>query len=111
MTKDKFNEELAKKQKITDEQRENLNKLYKEIDNLLREEMIDEQIEKTGKYYSQKMRELEFELQENWNFPKDPLFHTWWNVFSQCRCPKIDNTERFGFDKIIRMDCPIHGER
>ena len=55
------------------------------------------------------MENLEFELQKNWNFPQDKLFHTWWNKFSGCTCPKMDNAERFGFEKIIVTDCPFHG--
>ena len=55
------------------------------------------------------MRELEYKLQENWNFDKDPLKHTWWNRFEKCTCPKIDNAERFGYEKIISSNCPFHG--
>jgi len=104
-----LNEALAEKQKITQEQRDNLNELYKEMDNLLREEMLDGHIQQTGKYYAQKMRDLEFKLQENWNFDKDPLKHTWTFRFDQCTCPVIDNMERFGFEKIINCNCPLHG--
>jgi len=104
----KLNEALAKQQKITKEQRDNLDELYDEMDNLFREELSEKEIEKTGKYYAQRMKSLEFKLQENWNFPQDELFHTWWNKFSNCACPDYDNRERFGRPKIINCGCPIH---
>lgn len=103
-----LNERLATQQKITQEQRDNLNKLYEEMDNLFREEKLEEKIEETGKYYCDKLKALEFKLQENWNFSQDELCHTWWNKFSNCICPTMDNNERFGRPKIITCDCPIH---
>ena len=105
-----LNEALAERQKITQEQGDNLEKLYKEMDKLFCDERAEKNILKTGKSYAEKMRDLEFHLQENWNFDKDPLKHTWWNKFYHCTCPKLDNQERFGFEKIINCDCPIHGD-
>ena len=103
-----LNEELARQQKITQKQRDNLDELYKEMDNLFREELLEEKIEETGKDYARRMKNLEFKLQENWNFPQNELYHTWWNKFSNCICPTMDNNERFGQEKIINCACPIH---
>jgi predicted chitinase len=96
-----LNEVLVKRQKITDKQRAKLNELYSE--------MIDENIKKTGPYYAQKMKDLEFQLQENWNFDLNPLCHTWWNKFDNCSCPKMDNAERLEHEKIINCRYPLHG--
>jgi len=105
----RLNEALATQQNITQEQRDNLEELYKEMDSLFREESLEENIEKTGKDYARRLKNLEFKLQENWNFPQDELYHTWWNKFSNCICPKLDNDERFGQLKIINCTCPLHG--
>jgi len=104
-----LNETLAKKQKITEEQRKNLDRLYKELERLFNEEKTDKNIKETGKYYAKKMKDLEFKLQENWNFDKDPLYHTWTFKFQNCSCPVMDNNERFGREKIINCSCPLHG--
>jgi len=103
-----LNERLATQQEITQEQRGNLDLLYEEMDILFRTEKEDPNIKVTGQYYAEDMKKLEFKLQENWNFPQDELYHTWWNKFSNCKCPKLDNDERFGRPKIITCDCPLH---
>ena len=106
-----LNEALAKRQNISDEQRVNLQFLYKKLDDLIREEQLEERLsdKNVAKDYVRRMQNIEFQLQENWNFSKDPLCHTWWNSFDNCRCPKMDNNERFGHEKIHRQDCPFHG--
>ncbi len=103
-----LNSQLAKKQRISEEQRESLYKLYEYMDELLKQASEDKNLEKTGKSYSDRMATLEFSLQKNWNFPEDKLKHTWWNRFKGCTCPVMDNDERFGFEKIITCDCPFH---
>jgi len=110
MSKPKFelNQNLLKTQKVSNEQEENLHKIYKELFNLQALTLVDEHLEKYGKDYTRRMKNIEFELQENWNFPKDELCHTWWNSFDDCVCPKMDNQERFGFPKIINSLCPFH---
>lgn len=103
-----LNEDLARKQKITQEQRDYLYKLYDYMDVLLQQAYHDENIEETGKDYADRMTVLENKLQTNWNFPIDKLKHTHWNKFSECSCPFYDNQERFGFEKIINCECPFH---
>ena len=105
-----LNENLAAQQKITQEQRDNLDLLYEELSGVLARSL---RIRNDSEYkmYACKVKEIEFKLQENWNFPQDPLFHTWWNKLHGCTCPKIDNDERFGSDKIVRADCPYHGNQ
>jgi len=104
-----LNEKLAEKQKITSEQRENIYKLYDEIYRVFDEVELDNNLEKNGKKYVDKIRDLEYQLQENWNFEKDALKHTWWNQIPGCSCPIMDNEERFGIEKIINCNCIIHG--
>jgi len=101
-----LNEALAKKQMVTKEQRIELFRLYQKLDALLQEEANDPN---PGKEYAERMREIEFELQKNWNFEQDANFHSYEFLFSSCTCPKMDNEERFGFPKIYNCSCPIHG--
>jgi len=105
----KLNEVLVVKQNITQTQRNELESLYTQLSKLLKEANSENNITKEiGKDYTDRMRTLEFSLQRNWNFPKDPLYHTWWNKFNDCTCPSYDNLERFGFEKIINCSCPFH---
>jgi hypothetical protein len=106
-----LNETLAKKQKITQEQRDNLDALYDGMDMLFEKARNDTNIKLNGPIYAKQLKELEFNLQKNWNFPLDETKHTWWNRFSDCKCPKMDNDERFGMDKIINSNCPFHGSK
>ena len=56
---------------------------------------------------------LEYGMQGEWGFKKDPNKHTWWLKSSSCKCPKLDNLDPayYGGGKIIAEDCPIHGKR
>jgi molybdopterin converting factor small subunit len=108
-----LNEKLAKEQKITQKQKDNLEELYKQMFELF--ERAEKELDnntltlENGRVYDEQIKNLEFQMQDNWNFEKDPLKHTWWNRAPGCLCPQFDNAERFGFDKIHRQDCPYHG--
>ena len=58
---------------------------------------------------SERVTELEFELQRLWGFPQDEEFHRYWLSVGQCYCPHIDNLERLGYGRIINLGCPVHG--
>jgi hypothetical protein len=105
-TRNLLNENLIKENSVSDEQVKNLLNLYEEIDDLFHEahESSGDKV-----YFAERLEKLEFLLQENWNFPKDKLYHTWWNKFKDCTCPKMDNSERFGVEKIYSKNCPYHG--
>ena len=109
--KDTLNQTLLEKNKVTDEQIDNLQKVYKNIAVLFEISDVPDINPKFAKELALEMEFLEFELQENWNFPKDKNYHTWWNKFKYCTCPKMDNDERFGYEKIISSDCPFHGSK
>ena len=103
-----LNEELAKKQKVTKEQRNNLREIYNKLEKLIIQCNEDLNLDKHGFLYAQKMTELEFQLQENWNFPLDANYHTYEFSFDRCTCPRLDNLERFGIEKIYNCSCIIH---
>lgn len=58
---------------------------------------------------SDKVTELEFELQRLWGFPQDKEFHKYWLSVGHCECPPLDNLERLGHGRIINLGCPVHG--
>lgn len=52
---------------------------------------------------------LELHQQELWGFEPNENAHYWWKV-PKCRCPKMDNAERYGTPYgIISATCPVHG--
>jgi len=111
-----INEELAKKQKITDEQRKNLDSIYNKMEELfdVAKSVNSSDLSTDLKFYishklAEGLKKLEYKLQKNWNFPQDARYHVWWNRLYGCKCPKLDNEERFGQDKFISNKCPYHG--
>jgi len=61
------------------------------------------------KMYAEQFEALEFEQQRLWGFPQDRNFHCWYDV-PKCACPKLDNADNRGTKyRIIRGECPIHG--
>jgi tRNA(His) 5'-end guanylyltransferase len=103
-----LNKNLIKRQNVSPTQEKTLVIIYTKLGELLKEAENDIDLEKNGKYYTEEMKKLEFLLQENWNFKKDPKFHTYEFSFRKCTCPKMDNRERFGFDKHYSLNCPFH---
>ena len=60
------------------------------------------------KALAEQVKNKEFELQGLWGFPKDPMFHDWFQV-PHCTCPYHDNMERKGTKYgVVSGDCPIH---
>jgi len=107
--RDTLNQDLIVKNKVTNEQIDNLEVIYDKMTTLFKQADIKNIKPELAKSLANELKLLEFELQENWNFPKDEKYHTWWNRFKGCTCPKMDNDERFGMDKIINSTCPFHG--
>lgn len=57
------------------------------------------------------IEDTEFTLQGLWKFPRDDKFHTHWIDIKGCSCPKMDNGERAGAGKIVRVGCKWHGSK
>ena len=105
-----LNKKLIVENKVSLKQQKKLHKLYSKLSKLLdKANNIDNISMEEGHKFAKKMKKLEFKLQKNWNFQQNELYHTWWNKFEKCMCPKIDNMERFGQEKIINNNCPFHG--
>ena len=106
-----LNTNLIEKNKVSIDQQARLLKIYDELGTILlgTRKLSKEDRKRDGKAIAKRVRELEFELQENWNFSVDANYHTYWNKVTGCTCPVADNEERFGQDKVINCRCPYHG--
>jgi hypothetical protein len=104
-----LNEELLIQQQVTQEAKEVIIFLHAIKD------MIFKEIEETDdilqlRYLVDFLQEVEFGMQEGWNFPMDSTKHTWWLRPKKCTCPFMDNMERWGYgDFIVSSDCVLHG--
>lgn len=107
----KLNEELIKKQNVTEEQKFELLNLYKELISKIEESYNEISLDKI-KEIAKEVEDIEFKLQENWNFSKDINYHRYWLDVNHCSCPKMDNLDfmYFGRGKIINSNCLIHGK-
>ena len=57
------------------------------------------------------LEEIEFDMQKAWKFDVNRDYHTHWYQIPHCKCPYADNLERMGVEqRVIRKDCPCHGE-
>jgi len=61
-----------------------------------------------AKDIGKQLEEIEMKLQKLWNFPQDDNFYTYWNLLPGCKCPQLDNKERYGNSRIINCECPYH---
>jgi hypothetical protein len=102
---------LAERQCITDEQLEALKRLHRKKQSLFAlARLTDNKTEL--RQIAADFEKVEFEMQDNWNFPMTKSFHEWYLV-PKCKCPLTDNAQRRGAtdSRIIVENCPIHGKR
>ena len=104
-----LNPNLVKKQKLSTKNIAALKELHIEMQDILQmmEEINDE---RTLSNIVIQIEAIEFEMQEQWGFPQDANYHSWWLKAPGCTCPKLDNREPiyYGRGKIISGDCPLH---
>jgi hypothetical protein len=104
-----LNPDLCKKQNITAEGLQELKNLHYKVQQVL-QDMENTDKPETLKALNNSWKDLQFKLQLTWGFDQNANFHHWYTV-PKCRCPKIDNAERWGTKYgIISGDCPIHGQ-
>jgi hypothetical protein len=59
--------------------------------------------------YARWITDIEFTLQELWNFEKNINFHKFWET-PKCRCAKMDNDDNYPYGYYsISGGCPLHG--
>ncbi len=109
-----FNEELIEKQNVTAEQKQELEHIYKLLEGTVTIatdlQTSDNLTHTTGSVISNTIRDIEFMLQKNWNFPQNEDYHTYQLKLPGCLCPKMDNEDSFGSSyKWTNQECPYHG--
>ena len=61
---------------------------------------------------TKKLEEIEYSMQEIFEFPQNRNFHRYWLKIPTCICPKLDNQDYYGTEyRLIVEDCPVHGNR
>ena len=106
-----LNDRLLLKQGITPMGLMSLHLLHKERARYIKgmEEAGPENTE-VLQWYAKKITEADRELQSAWSLPVNDDYHRWWEV-PFCRCPSLDNSERYGTPyRIVSADCPVHGQ-
>ena len=101
---------LLKIQNVSEAQIARLLELYEELSQLF-DRARDADSDEQCKVIAAELKDLEFQLQDNWNFPRSEDHHSYQFRLPGCTCPKIDNAERFGTPyKIITTTCKFHGD-
>lgn len=71
--------------------------------------MVDDD-RRTCLAFNKRLQNLEYTAQDHWGFEKDILHHNWWLDMPGCECPRMDNQECIGVDRmILSASCPWHG--
>ena len=100
-----INDDLLKSQKAT-------KNLYEII--LIRQEikallLLEDEYE--PKELLEDLTKLEYKLQETWNFPQDPNYHSYQWQLKNCTCSKLDNFDLLGTElSVVNINCPYHGK-
>jgi len=126
-----LNARMAERQCINDAQLIELKRLHQEklrtfeymedYNDCLREAIRQQQAsEEDIAFYKNQLRtaahqveQIEFEMQDNWNYSRDAGMHEWYNV-PGCTCPKADNMDRRypgSLFRIISPACPVHSSQ
>ncbi len=110
-----LNETLMEKQKVTPEQKNELIRLHGKLNNEFRiaKELIDidRLTEPAIEAITHEVKNIEFQMQDNWNFERDENKHKYWYRIPGCLCPVMDNDDAWGTRyHVVNNDCPYHGE-
>lgn len=109
-----LNEELLIKQKVTKKQVKGLLELYNAKDYLfkLEKSLIDSHTlsKENAGLIKNLLTNIEFSMQDNWNFERNKDYHKYWFRLNACSCPKLDNIENIGCEyRYINNKCIYHG--
>ena len=105
-----LNQNLVARNNVSYTAQIQLCKLYDELEVLIEEGNASLSVE-VNREIADKIEQLEFNLQRLWGFGESQMHHRYWSQLNTCLCNanSMDNLEDFGYRRIIRMDCPIHG--
>ena len=101
---------LAVKRKLTVEDLKSLKKVHRKRLKLFQAIKEEEDIGKLHQLANQ-IDEIEFELQDGWNHPRNVKHHSWWCRLPKCRCGSMDNRDMYTTGlRSINGNCPLHGK-
>lgn len=103
-----LNWNLVARRRLTGEQIDALHELYCQLTIILKI-MNSPMYRDISPLMCSFLERLEFKLQDNWNFPRDAMMHSYWNRSTECSCPWMDNKESHGYYRIYSSGCNIHG--
>ena len=105
-----LNQNLVARNNVAYEAQQQLCELYDKLEALIEEGDASFSIE-VNREIADKIEQLEFNLQRLWGFPESKLHHRYWSQLSMCLCNanSMDNLDDFGYRRVIRLDCPLHG--
>lgn len=101
----KLNEELMKKQNLSQDDIDLLYELHEQLDHV---------VNNPDEYKNpvSVIERFEFLLQKTWGFEQDSNYHTHWLRIKGCTCPKMDNRDTVYFGRrVINNSCPHHGRQ
>lgn len=105
-----LNPDLIKKQKLTPSDIERVVDWHLRLQEVM-ELMAGTRDSEYLHILAQTVESIEYALQEAWRFPRNRNKHSWWLRVPNCRCPQMDNRERWGTKyRIINGSCPVHGD-
>ena len=110
----KLNKSLLKSQNVSKKQKKHIislhklmNQTFKAAKKLEKNNLLDF---KRGKEISNTIKDIEFRLQEQWNFKQDDKYHTYQNKIPGCKCPILDNIDMMGTGiRWTNINCKFHG--
>ena len=103
-----INYDLARKRNLSDETILEIEELYLDREDWLKELKFGSQYVNL-KEVNSTLDNIELRLQSLWGFDLNPNYIKFWNR-PRCTCPKTDNNERFPHGYYITNgDCPLHG--
>jgi len=104
-----LNKLLIERQNVSEEDVERLKQKHRErLRVVISMEKTDEP--NVLKLLNETIVKIDFALQEIWGFKQNSNYHRWWEV-PKCKCPPMDNRDRYGTKYRITVDnCPIHGK-
>ena len=106
---EQLNQNLVARNNVSYTSQLQLCELYDELEVLLLSSKDELLTRADYDIISERVTELEFELQRLWGFSQDEEFHKYWLNIGSCSCPKMDNMDRLGYGRIINLGCPLHG--
>jgi len=109
-----LNQQLVEKQKLTDDDCDELERLHDQRERLFAKMLgcrLDNPYELNSlKLYGELLESLEYNMQRVWKFPQTSSMHTWWYQVPHCQCPILDNMDMQGADaRVYNLGCPVHG--